>query len=384
LGKVAGERARSLMSRLLAGGGGITSAEQGYRIRELADVARTDAAALAWLQGNEPAWTWAGLPNDSAFKRALGRFLDEFGHRAVTEADILNPRWMEDPGYILEQVRGYLGPSPGPSPREAASKVQAEAQRELRKLTFWRRPVIGWLARLLQRAMALREFGKSILVAAVWPGRLVALEVGRRLTAAGRLDAPTQVFHLAKADILTFLAGQWDGRGAKELARDRQRQRQQWLSEPPPPDVIIEGGELPGTAEALAIPPAFDGESWRGIGVASGRAIGVARVVQHPEEGAKLGRGEVLVAPSTDPGWTPLFLQACAIVMETGGYLSHGAIVAREYGIPAVVNIPGLLDQVADGDRLLVDGDAGRVSLVTTQAAESARSAASPSPGASA
>jgi pyruvate,water dikinase len=74
-----------------------------------------------------------------------------------------------------------------------------------------------------------------------------------------------------------------------------------------------------------------------------------------------LQKGEVLVAPTTDPGWTPLFLRAAGLVMETGGYLSHGAIVAREYGIPAVANLPGVLDAVGDGDWLIVDGDHGRV-----------------------
>src|SRR5262249_7586429 len=101
-----------------------------------------------------------------------------------------------------------------------------------------------------------------------------------------------------------------------------------------------------------------------GVGVAAGRASGLARVIQHPREGHRLENGEVLVAPSTDPGWTPLFLRASAIVMETGGYLSHGAIVAREYGIPAVVNIPGLLDCINDGQRLHVDGDAGTVTVI--------------------
>jgi pyruvate,water dikinase len=71
--------------------------------------------------------------------------------------------------------------------------------------------------------------------------------------------------------------------------------------------------------------------------------------------------GEILVAPSTDPGWTPLFLRASAIVMASGGYLSHGAIVAREYGIPAVVNLPGILEDLKSGDMLVVDGDAGKV-----------------------
>jgi pyruvate,water dikinase len=90
----------------------------------------------------------------------------------------------------------------------------------------------------------------------------------------------------------------------------------------------------------------------------------VARIVLNPGDGANLGSGEILVAPSTDPGWTPLFLRASAIVMQTGGFLSHGAIVAREYGLPAVVNIPGILGQVHEGDWLVVNGDEGTVTRV--------------------
>jgi pyruvate,water dikinase len=90
---------------------------------------------------------------------------------------------------------------------------------------------------------------------------------------------------------------------------------------------------------------------------------GRARVLRHPNEGRSLQAGEVPVAPSTDPGWTPLFLRACAMVMETGGYLSHGAIVAREFGIPAVVNIPGLLRRVEEGQLVTVDGSRGHVIL---------------------
>jgi pyruvate,water dikinase len=79
---------------------------------------------------------------------------------------------------------------------------------------------------------------------------------------------------------------------------------------------------------------AADGQVWRGIGVSSGRVTAVARAIRHPDEGTRLDHGEILLAPSTDPGWTPLFLRASAMVMETGGYLSHGVIVAREYGLP--------------------------------------------------
>jgi len=109
------------------------------------------------------------------------------------------------------------------------------------------------------------------------------------------------------------------------------------------------------------VPGSATGREWRGIAAAPGVARGAARVVRHPHESDHFKWGEVLVAPSTDPGWTPLFLRASAIVMETGGYLSHGAIVAREFGIPAVVNIPGVLREIADGDVLTVDGDSGRL-----------------------
>ncbi|MFZ2853594.1 MAG: PEP-utilizing enzyme, partial [Rhodocyclaceae bacterium] len=97
----------------------------------------------------------------------------------------------------------------------------------------------------------------------------------------------------------------------------------------------------------------------------AGVAAGPARIIQRPEDGARLAAGDILVAPSTDPAWTPLFLRAGGLVMETGGYLSHGAIVAREFGIPAVVNLPGILAALADGEPLAVDGGRGTVRRIS-------------------
>ena len=90
----------------------------------------------------------------------------------------------------------------------------------------------------------------------------------------------------------------------------------------------------------------------------------MARVIDTPHDGQRLKRGDVLVAPSTDPGWTPLFLRASAVVMETGGYLSHGAVVAREFGLPAVVNVEDAMLNIKDDDAVRVDGDAGVVSRI--------------------
>jgi pyruvate,water dikinase len=121
-----------------------------------------------------------------------------------------------------------------------------------------------------------------------------------------------------------------------------------------PPDLIIVGT----TQEHV---PREPGGALRGVAASSGRARGPARLILHPDQADRLQRGDILVAPSTDPGWTPLFLRAAAVVTAVGGYLSHGAIVAREFGLPAVVNVPRVFERIADGDIITVDGDAGLV-----------------------
>ena len=103
---------------------------------------------------------------------------------------------------------------------------------------------------------------------------------------------------------------------------------------------------------------------FRGVATGTGRARGKVRRLRHPAEGLALQAGEILVAPSTDPGWTPLFLKAAGLVVETGGYLSHGAIVAREFALPAVVNLPGIFAALQDGDLVEVNGGDGTVRRV--------------------
>ncbi|MFA6956053.1 MAG: PEP/pyruvate-binding domain-containing protein [Thermoanaerobaculia bacterium] len=361
---VAGERSESLLLRLLTGSGGVTSADHGYRIYDLAAIAKRDTEALEWLRSGRPAGEWTSLAGSSPFRQAFARFLDEFGHRGIYEGDAANPRWGEDPSFIVDQVREAAEPGER-DPREIASRVRREAERELCSLTFVRRPLIRFLATKLQRATARREQAKSMLVASLVPLRRIVLELARRLTIAGRLDDEGQVFDLCLWDVFAILDGEWNGDGARELARDRAAQRAAWLAMPAPADVItIEPDGRAVSRHDLDAPREAGEGTWIGVGVSGGVADGSACVVVHPREGAKLGRGEILVAPSTDPGWTPLFLRAAALVTETGGFLSHGATVAREYGIPAVVNIAGIVRELGDGERLRVDGDAGSVARI--------------------
>ncbi|MFZ5451421.1 MAG: PEP/pyruvate-binding domain-containing protein [Thermodesulfobacteriota bacterium] len=367
------EEGSRVASGLMAGHGQVTSAEHGYQVYDLARAAMGEAAAREYLAAHplDPQG-WRQLPAGSSFRTALESFLKAYGHRAVYEGELANPRWREDPGFILEQVRLLLENGLVAEPRRAAQIIRTEAEGRLHQVSWPARQLLNWLADKARVASALRESGKSALVMLIVPFRGVLLEIGRRLVAAGRLEEIADVFHLAVIDIEAFLRCEWDGRGAAELAADRREQRERWLEGEPPDDVIIcssngQPGELPLTWTSIAAPKKpeahtrVDGLALHGTSASGGLASGVARVIRHPREGARLQAGEILVAPSTDPGWTPLFLRAAAVVMEVGGYLSHGAIVAREYGLPAVVNIPGLLSQVRDGQRLTVDGDRGRV-----------------------
>ncbi|HKF48277.1 MAG TPA: PEP/pyruvate-binding domain-containing protein [Terracidiphilus sp.] len=320
----------SLVARLQAGAGGVATAETGYRLNDVAE-------------GNA----------------SLDEFLDEFGHHAVHEAEFLNPRWAEDPSWILEQLEIMRANPQKGRTRDGAAAIRLQAKQELKQRFGWRAPFLLWLVRRLCVATAEREAAKSALVCLMLPMRRIVLEIGRRLAAEGKLDAPEQALHFAFIDVNCWLGGYWNGEGARDLAADRIARRESWLAEAAP-DLITEepDGRIAASAQSA---PAVPGSEWVGLGVSPGRAAGIARILRDPAASGSLQFGDVLVAPCTDPGWTPLLQRAAAIVVETGGFLSHGSIVAREFGIPAVANVPGILAVLRDGERIEVDGSTGRI-----------------------
>ncbi|MGE5674239.1 MAG: PEP-utilizing enzyme, partial [Mycobacterium leprae] len=364
-------RGQAVASGLMAGSGQVVSAEHGYRVYDLARAAAGDAAARAWLAAEPLDPTgWQHLSATSPFRRELEGFLDEFGHRALYELELANPRWHEEPTYILQQVRSVLTSGVTTSPAEAAQAARRRAEAEVDRLPLLSRLTARWLAARCRQGWANREAGKSAIVAMWEPTRQIMLAIGRRLTDAGKLTNGADLFHLSLSDVVAYLLGEWDGTGAAAIAADHQARREAWLVESPADIVILDAAGRPATLPAnpgvrsVEAPPGSaartDG-SLAGVAVSAGRATGRVRIIRHPAEGERLEPGEILVAPSTDPGWTPLFLRAAAVAMEVGGYLSHGAIVAREYGIPAVANVPGLLERLRDGEVITVDGDAGLV-----------------------
>ncbi|MDN5915261.1 MAG: phosphoenolpyruvate synthase [Pseudonocardia sp.] len=297
----------------------------------------------------------------------LGGFLREHGHRAVAEIDLGVPRWSDDPSYLFGVLANYLrveDPEHGADvvfargARAADDAVAAAAARVRRRGGGWagrgRALLVGTALRRMRELAGMREEHKDLLVRMLAQARTEIAAVGAELAARGLLDAAEDVFLLDLAMARTALAGV-DHRAVVAVRRaeyEREMLRRHV------PRVLLSDGTEPETLAAAD--PGDTPGALRGSPASAGTVSAPARVVLDPV-GAHLEPGEVLVCPSTDPGWTPLFLTAGGLVMEMGGSNSHGAVVAREYGIPAVVGVPGATECIVTGQRVAVDGAAGLV-----------------------
>ena len=348
----------SLTAGLLAGGEPSVTAAQGYELMELGRIAAGDPAALAWLRGPDRIGAeWLRqLAEDSPFRRAFADFIQRYGHRGIYESYLRNARWREVPDYLLDSVVGLIGRDPAEL-RARQRMISLPARRRVSKaLPFWYRPLIPVLIKFATIERNLREAARSALMAYLEVARGGALALGKHFAGSLGLERPEDIFNLTLPEALALAEGYLPIAAAAKRAAWRGRQLQDAASQVGPEVVMEHGGATPPTALAAIGDGEAQNDVWRGTVVGSGHAQGIACIARHPTEAMSMETGAILVTPSTDPSWTPLFLRAGALVMETGGYLSHGAIVAREFGIPAVVNVPGILDRITNGDILEVDG----------------------------
>ena len=359
----------AVANTLLSGIGNLQSADAGLAMWDLA--ARADARPdirevllrdLPWTETKEALFGLGGPGRD--YLAQWDTFMVEHGHHARGEIDLMTPRWSEQPDYVLAVVRSYLAAAERVDPpavrrRRAAEKerLREKCRRSLRNpLT---RRAFDLLLHQAQGAARMRENGKSEAVRRLAVLRWSALDLGRRLADRGLLASPEDVFFLTLDEIPSARAVP-PGLEARAVVLERRAQRERDLALDPPPVVV---GRFDPTRTGTA-PGPLQIHEFTGLAVCGGVARGRARVIPDLAADAHVLPGEILVAPYTDPGWTPYFLPAAGIVVDMGGLLSHGSICAREYGIPAVVNVGPASKTIRTGQMLEVDGDRGVVRML--------------------
>ncbi len=334
----------------------------------LENVASTAPAfaleALAEKAAHEPDWTrWIaralGRADDVALELAdappalgghLGTFLERFGHRALSEGELSATTWEDDPRPLLAALLTLAaGERNAEWSRRARAEVRgADEAALLARLGPLRRAVLRSAIQGARRAVVERERTKSLTIALVHHGRRLVRAAARHLVARGQLRRPGDVFFLDLPELQRALRGGAPSRARVE--RRRRRQEREGALEAPR-QVDLAGG----------VPSADNGG--QGIGVSAGVAVGRARVIA-PGQVPHLEPGEILVASVLDAAFGPLLASAAGAVAEIGGLLSHGAVVARELGVPCVVDVRDATRRFQTGDRLLVDGGAGTVTAL--------------------
>lgn len=357
--------------------------EAAVLIARMAAGLGAEPALLALLAGGRYAELRHALP--PSLRNLYDEFMERFGCRCYHECMIVSPTFEERPDLFWELVEKYRrhGQRQAPENRPDGRAGADPADGVLRPLPWRRRLVMRLALHRARQAIALREQGRVVQSLLFGEIRKLALALGAQLAALGHLRVADDVFYLHTPELRDLCAGKFllpetlPGlitlrRAALERCGER---------EPPECFVLREGAYVrdarsgssdPGPGEAADA--AGGSATLHGVGASGGRARGTARVILDPVRD-KLEPGEILVARSTDPGWTALFAIAGGLVLERGGILSHGAIVAREFGVPAVVGVEGATRLLRGDKQVTVDGDGGEVVIVDPAAAASQRAA---------
>lgn len=291
----------------------------------------------------------------------LTDFLKDYGHRAVDEFELAQPRWREDTTYLEQIIDAFeksglqtppteatFSMDDGPKPqREQRESAEKELAAHLENKTGLRKQVARELD-FTRRYMPFRETAKFYLMLGYEQIRRALLELDCRYQLNGG------IFYLVPDELRRLT----DGEVFSDVITTRKTKRELMLQIEVPDVIFSDALDQIGTATPLETV-----DTLTGVGVSAGIATGQARVLLTPTDVRPSDRNYILVCPSTDPAWTPLFLHAAGLVMERGGILSHGAVVAREYGVPAVANIPNATRRITEGQTLQVDGNQGTISI---------------------
>lgn len=358
-----------LVVQLLGGIGDVESAEPAKHLWRLGRLVAADAALGAQFDAGLdglPA-RLAADPDAAALLERVVAFQERFGARGPNEWEGSSPTWGTDQGLVLAAVDAMRKADESHDPERLTARLAAERADVTRS-------VRARLPRLARRQFDLalrsaivfsqgRERSKTTIITALHAFRLAALELGRRAAERGGPEDPTTMWLVTGDELDAYLADP----PAFRAVQDERAARRDELAALIPPFVWTERQPDPSTwarRDGAGATKAAAGAVLTGIAGCPGIARGRARVVLDPAEPGDLGPGDVLVAPITDPSWTPLFCPAEAVVVDVGAQMSHAVIVSRELGIPCVVSVHDATTTIPDGALVEVDGSNGTVTVL--------------------
>lgn len=344
--------------------------EMTLAIGDLADLARQSpqlTALFAQLGDDSHVWLAkaAKIEDSKPFFQAWQQFIADYGARGPSEIDIAALRWYEEPLPVLQVIASHLQQPAGShraqhhqlvEAREAAvSALMSGAKRGL--FGFVRGRLVGRLLHVAHEAGVLREHHKFYVIQLLRLAKETIKEMAEQLVADNKLAQSGDVWFLSWPELQAMA----HGTTPLEQSQIEQRKADQvrfakWT----PPLVITSDGETPVVKYEVADAPAG---ALVGNPVSAGITEGTVRVIHDPQT-ETLDPGDILVAPFTDPGWTPLFINAGGLIMEIGGAMTHGSVVAREYGIPAIVGVRGATKSLQTGQKVRVDGNRGVIEVL--------------------
>jgi len=358
----------STANSLLAGAGDMDDAVAGLDLWRLAVAA--DAAPqvrdliLSDADFSEIEPELAQFDSGKEFLKTWNGFMQRHGHHCRAELEIYTPRWAETPDYILKLVRNYIAQIGKTDPVQNSADIarrrrllEQQCRKKLKNPI--KRIIFNHLLNRSQQGSVFRENVKSEVIKLLVSLRKMLLEFGKKLAHKGVLKNQDDVFFLRLEELEPVARDKADFDIHQVMADRRAEYDKNSLIYPP--DVIF------GKFDPDKFIPEVedkDAEVLDGLAVSPGIVTGKARVILRADTDEQVLAGEILVAPFTDPGWTPYFVTAAAVVMDQGGILSHGSIVAREYGIPAVVNVGSGTKIIKTGQTIEVDGNRGVVRIL--------------------
>ena len=290
----------------------------------------------------------------------IKKFLNKYGHRTYLEIDPGIPRWKEDPEYIINQIQSYIS---NKSYNERIKKFyqdKKEAEKTIQDITMKLKEKgshkdarkVEKILKKYRKLFGVRELPKYIMTKGVSLFRKIILEIGEELVTQHRLDHTQDISFVNFQDIRS-------GNMLQQRVLQNREMYQKELKRISVPRVVT------STGETIFSPDESENDNeFEGIPVSPGVKEGRVKVLKHPEESYKLNKGDILITKATNPSWTPLFLKIGGLITEMGGPISHGSVIAREYGIPAIAGIREATSRFKDGELIRLNGETGTVEIL--------------------